>query len=1121
MLTGKYPFSGDNVKKLAHSICYKNPRPPRQINELTPRQLERICLKCMQRILEDRYQSMADLLDDLNGYQKELEDAALASQTPKSRLGNTDVEPEAETVRSNDSTGSVSRRGANSGSRSHTSDWRSQKIGIIEEFVPKGLRAFDQNDSEFFPALLPGAKDRLGLPDSLRFWLARLGGEEDLDQIPVGVIYGPSGCGKSSFVRAGLIPRLPENIVPVYIDCTTKDLDQKVATKIRQEINSIPADQPLAQTFREIRRGSYLRGGDKLLLILDQFEQWLSTSPNLIEDPLTESLRQCDSNHVQAIVLIRDEFWMSVSELLRCLDQRLSATNSMALPLFDKRHAQHVLIAMGRANRSLPAAESGLTRSQKGFIKAAVDSISERGKVTCIHLVVLAETLKNRDWNYTEFKSLGGWDGIGREYLADVFNNPETPTFIKRHELQVWQILKPLLPVVGSDLKGLTVSPNELQTRSGLEGSNRLFETLLQFLENESGLISKVETSSLDDTTDSDQQAELKYGLTHDFLVKPIRNWGNAKENQTAQGRADSKIANLAVQWKATKDDRFLVSARDYFGLLPFASSGIKNEYPEFWTRSSRRALARITFLTLGLLIFSIVATWFWGQYANKQRTIVLNQYLDGSTETLRENGFQIETFLPDLTNEFESKLESKNARHRFRSALALDSISKDENQMIVKVFNELDEVKIDDLKLLLYWAKKRDLQYVDAIRKMTFDNELIEHRATILAAILGDKVRFRQICQFGPDPGPRYRLVEELKNWKFASKTLFVQFDDGENKGLANCLATFIKGLSLNEFEAFETEELDDLKRNLTDIYCNHPAAFVHSSALHLMTKLQFEIPRIDSFSKKNQWVELNLESEQSPGVFHKILLARIPSGSFKIGSGLQREYEISLKKYLTGEVTQSFYISAFETSNSLFRESKLSPRVDSKVTSRSFDPPIENSFDQKIVPFVDQFQATKFCQWLTRFARAELEELEKVLELEKDEQLIFALPNTDQFELANRVESETSYFFGSDIKKRNLFAGQKGLFSNQVPPNGFGIFDLGGNLMEWTNHRSISLFSGERNGRGIARGGTDEGSDQELCSGIQNDRPLMGVFGKYTLRPVLLKVHRNTNEPSQEEKP
>ena len=76
--------------------------------------------------------------------------------------------------------------------------------------MPKGLRSFDAHDADFFLELLPGPRDRDGLPDSIRFWKTRIEETDPDKTFAVGLIYGPSGCGKSSLVKAGLLPRLGE-----------------------------------------------------------------------------------------------------------------------------------------------------------------------------------------------------------------------------------------------------------------------------------------------------------------------------------------------------------------------------------------------------------------------------------------------------------------------------------------------------------------------------------------------------------------------------------------------------------------------------------------------------------------------------------------------------------------------------------------------------------------------------------------------------------------------------------------------------------------------------------------------------------------------------------------------
>ena len=58
--------------------------------------------------------------------------------------------------------------------------------------MPKGLRSFDAHDADFFLELLPGPRDRDGLPDSIRFWKTRIEETDADNTFAVGLIYGPS-----------------------------------------------------------------------------------------------------------------------------------------------------------------------------------------------------------------------------------------------------------------------------------------------------------------------------------------------------------------------------------------------------------------------------------------------------------------------------------------------------------------------------------------------------------------------------------------------------------------------------------------------------------------------------------------------------------------------------------------------------------------------------------------------------------------------------------------------------------------------------------------------------------------------------------------------------------------
>ena len=67
MLTGERPFQG-NRRMLLLQVLEDDPRPPRQLNDKLPRDLETICLKALAKTAARRYQSAREFADDLRRF---------------------------------------------------------------------------------------------------------------------------------------------------------------------------------------------------------------------------------------------------------------------------------------------------------------------------------------------------------------------------------------------------------------------------------------------------------------------------------------------------------------------------------------------------------------------------------------------------------------------------------------------------------------------------------------------------------------------------------------------------------------------------------------------------------------------------------------------------------------------------------------------------------------------------------------------------------------------------------------------------------------------------------------------------------------------------------------------
>ena len=588
MLTGRLPFTGTSTRNVFQKILYENPVPPRQIDPSIPEELERICLRCLCRQMSERYRGARDLSEDLLEWLR---------------------------FTSGGSGGSTNRR----------------RMPVIEppnsRVVPRGLRAFNQEDVDFFLTLIPGPRDRDGLPIGIRFWKHRIEERQAEETFKVGLLYGPSGCGKSSLVNAGLLPRLPGDIVSICIETTARETEDRLRRALRRHFPGLPENVALPDALRQLRGNSAVRDGRKILIVLDQFEQWLQAWQSDADAELVRGLLQCDGGNIQCLLMVRDDYWLPITRFMRHLEVGIvESANAMPIDSFDRSHAKHVLREFGIAYQRLPERVENQTLEQATFLERAIGELAEENRLYPIRLAVFVEMLKDREWVPTTLDQMGGTEGVGVAFLEHSVGSLAN-TSRRIHAQAARNVLAALLPEAGQ-IKGSVRTYSELLEASGYTEQPEAFEESMHLLDVELRLLTPVK-SLADDSSQAEgasspalpQHSEMTYQLTHDFLVPSIREWLERQMRGSRKGRARLLLQEQSQLWNSRSSSRYLPTFMEWMGIW---ASTDRNQWTDAQRRmmqAAGRRIARQTMLALAaIIVISLLGTVIYQRVERQQK---------------------------------------------------------------------------------------------------------------------------------------------------------------------------------------------------------------------------------------------------------------------------------------------------------------------------------------------------------------------------------------------------------------------------------------------------------------------------------------------------------------------
>ena len=86
---------------------------------------------------------------------------------------------------------------------------------------------------------------------------------------------------------------LDESIKTVFVEATRDDTEARLLRGIRKRCPSI-SQSGLVDSLEEVWERGEISGGDRLLIVIDQFEQWLHGRADFDGADLAAALRHCD-----------------------------------------------------------------------------------------------------------------------------------------------------------------------------------------------------------------------------------------------------------------------------------------------------------------------------------------------------------------------------------------------------------------------------------------------------------------------------------------------------------------------------------------------------------------------------------------------------------------------------------------------------------------------------------------------------------------------------------------------------------------------------------------------------------------------------------------------------------
>ena len=525
-----------------------------------------------------------------------------------------------------------------------------------------------------------------------------------------------------------------------------------------------------------------------------------------------------------------------------------------------------------------------------------------------------------------------------------------------------------------------------------------------------------------------------------------LREWLTRKQKETRHGRAELLLADRAAVWNARPENRQLPSVLQWAGIRLLTK---KNDWSKPQRRMMLAALRHHAFC------------WGAGLVLAAALAIVVQQYMAAKrveNETLRAESLVNATLaatadavpyairnLQSRPNHALSILEQRfgdgqlPASQRLHAAFAMAALGRMEGDFLVQ---SIASASPDELRNLIAALRREPEAALQGLRRQAEKAETSRDwpqkaRLAIVALHLGEAALADDMLQVEkrPDPIQRTTFIKTFPIWHGDLADLLPVLDAADSSFRSGvCCAIAVVPPDTVGPEWKKTWEL-----TLRDWYRSNPDAGTHSAAGFALGQWKLNIPSLPPATRPETSAHWYVNSIG-------MTMVLIPSGEFLMGSpNSDKDAQVFEKPQHRVRITKPFWLGMNLVTVGQFRNF-------AKENANYFGARWPGfSFQSDDIPAlqVGWDDAKAFCDWLS-----------------KREGKKYRLPKEAEWEYACRAGTQTKYSFGDDesdlgdhawfvmnSKNQMHAAGQK-------RPNGWGLFDMHGNSLQWCQDRFDSGY-------------------------------------------------------------